>query len=135
MPAISMTTDLWMLACTALLCLLLPLVYLVGRVKTPGGMRWGLGNRDAPLEMPPWVGRAERAHANLLENLPAFAALVLVAHVSGKAGALSALGAIIFFAARIAHAVVYIAGLVGVRTLVFITGLAGLLLIFVQIVR
>lgn len=133
--AMSMTTDLWMLACTAMLCISMPLIYLVGRVRTPGGASWGLGNRDTAFALPPWVARAQRAHANLIESLPAFAALVLVAHVSGKANDLSAMGAMIYFASRIAHAAIYIAGLVGVRTLVFIAGMGGLVLIFVQIVR
>jgi uncharacterized MAPEG superfamily protein len=130
-----MTTDLWMLACTAMLCLSIPMVYLIGRLRMPGGRDLGLGNRDTAFEVPPWTGRAQRAHANLLETLPVFAALVLVAHVSGKADELTALGAILYFASRVAHAAVYIAGLVGIRTIVFMAGMAGLVLIFVQIVR
>ena len=128
-----MTTDLWMLTFTCVLCISLPFVYLAGRVKTPGGLAWGLGNRDSSMELPPWVARAQRAHANLLETLPIFAALVLVAHVSGKAGELSALGAIIYFGARVAHAAIYIAGVTGIRSVAFGTGMAGIVMILVQI--
>ena len=32
-----------------------------------------------------WIGRAKRAHLNMIENLLPFAALVLVAHVTGAA--------------------------------------------------
>ena len=41
-----MTTDLWMLVLSAVLCLVLPLPYLVARAVTPGGVAWGLGNRE-----------------------------------------------------------------------------------------
>ena len=130
-----MTTDLTMLVLTAVLCLLLPSVYLIGRMQTAGGMEWALGNRDAPLEIPAWAARAQRAHLNLVENLAPFAILVLVAHVGGKANGVTAWGASIFFLARVAHAAVYTAGLIGVRTAVFFVGVAGELMILLQLLR
>jgi len=128
-----MTTDLWMLVYSTVLCLLMPMVYVIGEMQAPGGMEWGLGNRDRPFELPPWAARAKRAHVNLLENLLPFAALVLVAHVSGKANAMTALGATIFFWSRLGYAVVYTAGITMVRTLVFFAGTLGLLLILIQL--
>lgn len=128
-----MTTDLWMLVSTTLLCLLMPLVYVVGEMQVPGGMEWGLGNRDKPFELPPWAARAKRAHANLVENLLPFAALVLVAHVAGKANATTALGASLFFWSRLVYAVIYTAGITTVRTVVFFVAQAGLVLILLQL--
>lgn len=128
-----MTTDLWMLVYTTLLCLLMPMVYVGGELQAPGGVQWGLGNRDTPFELPPWAARAKRAHANLLENLLPFAALVLVAHVAGKANDTTALGATIFFWSRLAYAVVYTAGITVIRTVVFFGGSVGLLLILAQL--
>jgi len=128
-----MTTDLWMLVWTTLLCLLMPMLYVAGELRAPGGVEWGLGNRDTPFELPAWAARAKRAHMNLLENLLPFAALVLVAHVSGKANAMTALGASIFFWSRLAYAFVYTAGIKLVRTLIFFVGSAGLLLILIQL--
>ena len=128
-----MTTDLLMLVLTALLCVSIPMVYVFGEKQTPGGMEWGLGNRDTPFELPPWAARAKRAHMNLVENLAPFAVLVLVAHVTGKANAMTALGAMIFFLARLSHVVVYTMGLVGVRTVVFFIGTAAELLILLQL--
>jgi uncharacterized MAPEG superfamily protein len=128
-----MTTDLTMLIWTALLALLAPTVYLAGRMQTPGGMAWALGNREGPLRIPEWAARAERAHANLVENIGPFAILVLVAHVSGHANATTALGATIFFWSRVAHFAVYTAGVIGVRTAVFFAGAAGELLILSQL--
>jgi len=128
-----MTTDLWMVVWTVVLASLLPMVYLIGRMQSPGGMTWALGNRDTALNVAPWVGRAERAHRNLLENLGAFAALVLIAHVSDHANATTALGATLFFWGRVAHAGIYIAGIPGLRTGAFFVGVLGELLILLQL--
>jgi uncharacterized MAPEG superfamily protein len=125
-----MTTDLWMLVWTALLALGLPFIYLAGLTQAPGGAAWSLGNRAEPLAgIPEWVARAHRAHLNLLQNLAPFAILVLVAQVSGKANATTALGATTFFWARLAHAAVYIAGIRYLRTLVFGVATFGAMLI------
>ena len=128
-----MTTDLSMLVWTTLLCAVMPMIYVFGELRAPGGVEWGLGNRDTPFELPPWAARAKRAHLNLVENLLPFAVLVLVAHVSGKANAMTALGATIFFCARLAYAVVYTAGIKVVRTVIFFVGVAGMLLILLQL--
>lgn len=129
-----MSLELVMLTCTAVLSLLLPVTYLIGRLQVPGGMEWALGNRDRPLEVAPWVGRAERAHRNLVENLAPFAILVLCAYVSGRLSWLTGLGSVLFFLGRVAHAAVYIAGITGVRTVAFFIALLGELMILVQLV-
>jgi len=130
-----MTTDLTMLVWTGLLCLSIPMIYLTGEFQTPGGLEWGLGNRAEPLTLPEWAARAKRAHLNLVENLAPFAILVLVAQAGGKANGMTALGAQIFFWARVAHVAVYTAGITGVRTVVFFVGTAGELLILMQLLR
>lgn len=122
-----------MLIASGVLALVMPLSYSVGRGLAPGGHRWSLGNREGTLEVSPWVTRAQRAHANLVENLPPFTILVLTAHLLGEADEVTALGATIFFFARLAHAVVYVAGIVYVRTLAFLVSLVGQASIFVQI--
>jgi uncharacterized MAPEG superfamily protein len=91
------------------------------------------GNRDTPAEGRGWVGRAQRAHRNMLESLPLFAALVLVAHVAGRANAMTALGAAMFFYARLAYALIYWLGIAWVRTLVWCVAVAGLILILLQL--
>ena len=66
----------------------------------------------------------------MVENLPAFAALVLIAYVTGVD---AAAGAAMFFYARLAHAVVYIAGIPYLRTLAFVVSWIGMLIIFFQV--
>jgi uncharacterized MAPEG superfamily protein len=129
------TTDLWMLVATALLALTLPFVYSTGRVLRPGGLFWSLGNREQPLEVSPWMARAFRAHQNLVENIGPFAVLVLVAHVTSMANALTALGSVIFFWSRLTHALLYTAGIGYLRTFAFGAGLAGEFVILLQLCR
>jgi uncharacterized MAPEG superfamily protein len=129
-----MTTELTMLTLSAVLCLLLPNVAVASLRGLEGGFTWGLGNRDTPAPgLPAWAERARRAHANLVENLVVFAALVLTAHVAGKSNAWTALGAQLFFWARVAYAVFYIGGLPWLRTGSWLVSIAGVLLILLQI--
>ena len=128
-----MTTDLWMLVLSALLCALIPNVSVFGLSRVPGGMAWGFGNRDKPLAVPAWVERTRRAHANMVENLAVFATLVLVAHVSGKSDATTALGSQIFFVGRVAHAAIYIAGIPYLRTAAFFVATVGEVMILIRI--
>jgi uncharacterized MAPEG superfamily protein len=91
------------------------------------------GNRETPVEGKGWLGRAQRAHRNILESLALFAILVLVAHVSGKANAATATGAAIYFWARVAYAAIYMAGVTWVRSLVFAISMVGLVVILLQL--
>jgi uncharacterized MAPEG superfamily protein len=91
------------------------------------------GNREGLAAPGGWAGRAARAHRNMLENLALFAALVLVAQVAGKANAMTALGAQLFFWARLAYAIIYVAGIPWVRTAAFLVSVAGLVLILLQL--
>lgn len=129
-----MSFEMTMLVCSAVLGLLMPLTYGFGEMQTPGGLQWSLSNRDQPMHFPAWVDRAKRAHLNLLENLPSFAILVLVAEVTGHRNFWIALGAGLFFCARVAYAAVYIAGLTGVRTAIFFIGTLGQVLILLQLI-
>lgn len=128
-----MTTDLLMLVYTAILSVVLAFPYtlaLIGRVGPIKAVGYPQPGHD---EMSDWVQRAKRAHMNMVENLPVFAAVVLVVHVAGAANATTALGAQIFFWARIAMAIAHIGGIPGVRSVSFFASLAGLGMILGQI--
>jgi len=92
------------------------------------------GNREGLGELPGWAGRAQRAHRNMLESLVLFAALVLVAQATGANNDMTALGAQLFFWARLVYAVVYLVGIPWLRTLVWAVSVVGLILIFLQLV-
>jgi uncharacterized MAPEG superfamily protein len=91
------------------------------------------GNREGLPPFTGWVGRAYRAHHNMLENLVLFAALVLIAAISNKTNATTLLGAQIFVWARVAYAVIYLAGIPWLRTLAWTVSVIGLILIFCQL--
>lgn len=74
------------------------------------------GNRDDVAPLAPWAERAKRAHANSVENLAVFAALVLTAHVTAHAGSTLDTAALIYFWARVGHWVCYVAGIRYART-------------------
>lgn len=92
------------------------------------------GNREGLPEITGWAGRAARAHRNMLENLVLFAALVLAAVIAGKTNSTTLLGAQIFLYARIAYALVYVAGIPWLRTAVWTVSVIGLAMIFVQLI-
>jgi uncharacterized MAPEG superfamily protein len=92
------------------------------------------GNRENMKELPGWAGRADRAHFNMMINLTLFAILVLVAQVTGRLNPTTALGAQLFFWARVAYAVIYVAGWPWIRTGVWAVSVVGLLLIFFQLI-
>jgi uncharacterized MAPEG superfamily protein len=92
------------------------------------------GNRENMPAITGWGGRAERAHRNMLQSLVLFTALVLVAQVTSKLDATTALGAQLFFWARLAYAAVYLIGLPWIRTGVWAIAVLGLVLIFIRLV-
>ena len=92
------------------------------------------GNREKLPELTGWVGRAQRAHRNMVENLVLFAALVLVAVIADKTNSTTLLGAQIFLYARIVYALVYIAGVPWLRTAVWAVSVVGLAMIFLQLI-
>ena len=70
----------------------------------------------------------------MLENLPLFTILVLVAHVAGLADGTTALGAQVFVGARALHAALYVAGIPVARTLAWSVSIVGLGMIAYAIV-
>ena len=87
------------------------------------------GNRDDLPVMPGFAGRAKRAHLNMLENMVLFSALVLIAVVAQKTNAMTALGALIFFWARLLYAVIYLIGIPWLRTLAWAVSVIGMVMV------
>jgi uncharacterized MAPEG superfamily protein len=128
-----MTTDLKMLAWVAALTALLWLPYILARIMSFGLMATLAYTADnEPL--PAWAQRAKKAHYNAVENLAAFASVIIVAHLTQSANATTALWSTVYFWARLAHYVVYVAGIPFARTLCFAIGWLAIMIIFLQIV-
>lgn len=126
-----MTPDLLMLT----LCVVLAFVQVMP-ISVAQNKTWGpkvvVSNRENTPPLPAWGNRSIAAHRNLLENLPLFAVLVLVAHVTGLANDMTALGAEIFVGARALYAVAYIVG-TPLRSVLFVISFVGENLILLQL--
>jgi uncharacterized MAPEG superfamily protein len=128
-----MKPELMLLVWATLLTLVQAVVAVQGAMMQVG-LATLAANREGMPEIKGWGGRAARAHRNMLENLVLFAALVLVAVVAQKTNDMTLLGAQIFLWARVAYALVYVAGLPWVRTGVWAVSVVGLAMIFLQLV-
>jgi uncharacterized MAPEG superfamily protein len=62
-----------------------------------------------------------------------FAPLIIIADIAGRDNGMTQLGAQLFFWARAAYAVLYLAGIPYVRTLAWLVSVVGLVLIFRQL--
>ena len=128
-----MTTDLSMLAWTAGITSLFWVPYILARIVQYGPVE-ALTYRADAQPVAAWAERAKKAHYNAVENLVLFAALVLVAHLTGAANDATAAAAITYFWARLAHYPLYISGIPFARTLTFAIGWLAQICIFYQIV-
>ena len=105
-----MSPDLSYLLFSTILCFVQVLVAASG-ANQQVGLPTLAGNREDLPTMTGWAGRARRAHLNMIENLVLFAALILIAAVANKANAMTAISAAVFFWARLAYAVIYVASI------------------------
>lgn len=123
-----MTSTLTLVIYMAILTWLTVLLASLIRVKgwTPSGTMIALGNRDNLPEASPLAGRAERAARNTLENFVLFAAIALVAHAAGATSPKIATGAQIFIWARLLYIPVYVAGIIYLRTAIWVVSIVGL---------
>jgi uncharacterized MAPEG superfamily protein len=123
-----MSTTLTLVIYMAILTWLTLLAASLIRAKgwTSAGTMIGLGNRDNLPEATPLAGRAARTAQNTLENFVLFAAIALVACAAGVASPRVAMGAEIFFWARVLYVPVYYAGIIYLRTTVWLVSIIGL---------
>jgi uncharacterized MAPEG superfamily protein len=98
------------------------------------GLNTLAGNREGMGDLTGFAGRARRAHLNMIENMVLFTALVLVAAVAGKANAMTAMGALVFFWARLIYAVIYLLGIPWLRTLAWAVSVIGMVMIAIQLI-
>ena len=128
-----MTPDLKILVWTVALTFVEVLVAVLA-AQAQVGLGMLAGNRDQLPRLTDFAGRAQRAHWNMLESLPLFIALVLVAHIAGRANGTTLTGCELFFWGRLAHWLIYLLGVPWLRTAAWVVSMTGLIMIFVQLV-
>ena len=95
------------------------------------GLGWALGSQDEDREQNVLADRLQKALRNYLETLPAFAALALIIAQTDSSTATSALGAALYFWARVAYIPAFAAGIPLVRSLVWFAAIGGLVLMII----
>jgi uncharacterized MAPEG superfamily protein len=127
-----MSTELTVLVAAGGLSLLLALATIVVHLKTFGGAAIR-SSREAYPALGGLAGRVVRAHANLNEALLPFAIVVLAAAMLHLSTPWTTGAAMLFLAARIAHASLYVAGIPMLRSLAYYVGLGATVLLAAQL--
>jgi uncharacterized MAPEG superfamily protein len=118
----------WISTFTALLWV----PYVLNRMAV-AGIGATVGYPADPPALSPWARRLRAAHANAVENLVVFAALILAAQLLGISNAVTAVAATLYLWSRVAHAVAYTFAISWVRTLAFVGGFVAQMLVAWQL--
>lgn len=117
-----MTTELYYLTLTALFTAVIWVPIIANRLLEMGP--WAALKNPQPDVRPEadWAYRLASAHRNAVENLVIFAPLSLAIQTLGLSTPATAAASGVFFAARVAHAVIYTFGIPLLRTIAFFIG-------------
>ncbi len=129
-----MTTDLWLLFWSAVLAIVHISVQSFA-FKHQAGNAYSMGPRDEKIEATGLAGRLERAQRNFQESFAVFVVVVVVAHISGSANWLTAIGAHLYFWCRVLYLPAYGLTIPYVRTGLWQISMIGVVLIMSQIQR
>ena len=132
MPETNMTLDLWALVAALFLAMFqIGLQSILTLIQA--GPKWVAGPRDTAFDVTGVSGRIVRAHKNLLEIFPQFAAALFVVHAASLNGQYAVWGAWLFFASRVLYVPAYAFGPPGLRSIFWQGGQIGILVILADI--
>jgi uncharacterized MAPEG superfamily protein len=117
-----MTRELFWLTLTVILTGLMWVPYILNRAQVRGlsGALANPSRHDKPQAE--WANRMMFAHDNAVENLVIFAPLVLILNAIDYSSTTTVIACNVYFWSRLAHAIVYTAGIPVFRTLVWLVG-------------
>jgi len=101
----------------------------------PGKLAENIGNRDHMRPLTVVGQRAARALANMHEALPVFLALALMNMIAGSAAAMATSGALVFLIARVIYVPLYLSGVMGLRSLVWVVSWVGLIMMLIPLLE
>jgi uncharacterized MAPEG superfamily protein len=127
-----MTSELMSLTWVTTLTALMWMPYILNMIVVRGLVD-AVGYPDDPKPLSPWAAKMKRAHANAVENLVVFAALVLIANAAGVSNDITVMAAKLYFWARLVHLLSYTFAIPWVRTLAFVAGFACQIAIALQL--
>ena len=116
-----MKTELTYLVLVAALTGLMWIPYVLNRLAVRG-ISDTVGYPENPKPQTPWANRMKAAHANAVENLMVFAALVLAAGIAGVSNGATMFAAALYFWSRLVHVIAYTFAVPWIRTLAFAGG-------------
>jgi uncharacterized MAPEG superfamily protein len=120
--------------CWAVVLGLVQLIIATTLATKDQGLAYNLSPRDLP---PPSVSklaaRMLRAFANFRETFVYFAVTILLVTLMGKSNASSALGAQLYFWARVVYVPVYAAGIPALRTAIWTVSIIGIVMVLGQL--
>ncbi|MHA1538296.1 MAG: MAPEG family protein [Alphaproteobacteria bacterium] len=119
-----MSQEMFWLILTALMTSLFWVPYVLNRMVVRGIVGAMANPSPDAKAQPEWAERARKAQSNAIENLVIFAALVLALEILKAGSALTATACAVYFWARLAHFIVYTAGIPVIRTVAFLGGWA-----------
>ncbi len=124
-----LTSLIWVTALTAILWIPYTLNTIAVR-----GLMVAVGYPADPKPLAGWAQKMKAAHANAVENLVVFAALVLIADAAGVSNETTVLACTFYLWSRVVHLLAYTFAIPWVRTLSFVAGFACQVAIILQLI-
>ena len=113
-----MSDELTFLTYTVLLTALLWVPYILNQISVQGLVN-AVGYQDNPAPLAGWAQRLKAAHYNGVENLAVFAPLVIIVEILQISSSANAVSCMVYFYARLVHALSYTFAIPWVRTISF----------------
>jgi uncharacterized MAPEG superfamily protein len=130
-----MSVELKYLAFTAVLTASLWIPYVIAQIVSNGPLQPLNYYDPTSRDVPPWGRRANRAHINAVETFAPFAAMVVLVQLAAKNDAMTAFWVMSYFWLRLAHAIVFLAGIPFIRTVIFVLGYVCVIGLFYELMR
>jgi uncharacterized MAPEG superfamily protein len=94
------------------------------------GVKWNLSPRDEKVpDLTGVAGRMDRAFKNFMETFPFFIVAIIIVQIAQRQSGSSSIGAMIYFWARLLYVPLYAAGIIGVRTFVWVISFIGIVMV------
>jgi len=128
-----MTSELMNLTWVTTLTAVMWMPYILNMIAVRGLVD-AVGYPDDPKPLSAWAAKMKAAHANAVENLVVFAALVLIANAAGVSNSTTVLACQLYFWARLVHLLSYTFAIPWVRTVAFAVGFACQVALILQLI-
>ena len=128
-----MTSELMSLTWVTALTAVMWMPYILNMIAVRGLMD-AVGYPEDPKPLSGWAAKMKAAHANAIENLVVFAALVLIADAANVSNATTVLECQLYFWARLVHLLSYTFAVPFVRTAAFVVGFGCQVALILQVI-